>query len=332
MLRSQTHSVALPPVFSPSSSSPTANARFFCLSGKFPNSIPLFVLRFDRSRRRRSLLGPCKASLGNGDRGTAGDGGGGCGADEEDQFLRAFLLLSETVRHYNLWKQGFAIDEKWNLLGHRHSFSHQAKGENSSDSPFGHGFLRQFQSPTIFLKIACDGDLLLPIIVGEFPVRRLINDSTDDQHEECPDQFQLVKNIVGTFGYEVKMVRITERVVNTYYARIFLGKHTERANMSIDARPSDAIIVAKSFQAPIYVSKAIVLTDAVKIVHGTSRGRGAKTVYDVSMDSAADGPDPLVEELDLVRKMNIAVMEERYEDAAMLRDKLAKLRMPRQEP
>ena len=74
--------------------------------------------------------------------------------------------MTETVRHYNLWKQGFAIDEKWNLLGHRHSFSHQAKGDNSSDSPFGHGFLRRFQSPTIFLKIACDGDLLLPIIVG----------------------------------------------------------------------------------------------------------------------------------------------------------------------
>ncbi|XP_038971424.1 bifunctional nuclease 2 isoform X2 [Phoenix dactylifera] len=330
MLRIQTHSAAVPPGFAPSSSSPTADARFLSSSAKFSKSIPLFVLRFDRSRRRRSLLRPCKASLGNGDRGTAGDGGGGCGADDDDQFLQAFLLLSETVRHYNLWKQGFAVDEKRNLLGHRHSFSHRAKGENSSGSPFGQGFLRRFQSPTIFLKIACDGDLLLPIIV-EFAIRRLISDSTDDQHEEFPDQFQFVKNIVGTFGYEVKMVRITERVVNTYYARIFLGKHTERANMSIDARPSDAIIVAKRFQAPIYVSKAIVLTDAVKIVHGTSRGSGGKTVYDVSMDSAAEGPDPLVEELDLVRKMNTAVMEERYEDAAVLRDKLAKLRMPRQE-
>lgn len=33
--------------------------------------------------------------------------------------------------------------------------------------------------------------------------------------------------------------------------------------------------------------------------------------------SAAEGPDSLVEELDLVRKMNTAVMEERYEDAGM---------------
>lgn len=230
-----------------------------------------------------------------------------------------------------MWKQGFAVDAKWDLLGHRQSFSLQANGKNSNASPLGHGFLRRFQSPTIFLKIACDGDLLLPMIVGEFAVRRLIDDSTDDQQEEYPDWFQFAKNVVRMFGYEVKMVRITERVGNTYYARIFLGKYTERANVSIDARPSDAIIVAKCFQAPIYVSKAIVLTDATKIVHGTSRRNGAKIVYDVSMDSAAEGPDPLAEELDLLRKMSTAVIEERYEDAAMWKDKLAKLRMPRQE-
>ncbi|KAK8965680.1 hypothetical protein KSP40_PGU017797 [Platanthera guangdongensis] len=71
----------------------------------------------------------------------------------------------------------------------------------------GHGFLQRFQSPTVFLKIACAGDLLLPIIVGEFAIIRLIDAITGEETEECPDQFQFVNNIVRTFGYEVRTSR-----------------------------------------------------------------------------------------------------------------------------
>ncbi|CAL5441362.1 unnamed protein product [Camellia sinensis] len=49
------------------------------------------------------------------------------------------------------------------------------------------------------------------------------------------------------------------------------------------------------------------------------------------ISSAADGPDLLAEELDLVRNMNLAVKEERYNDAAMWRDKLMKLLESRHE-
>ncbi|KAK6924541.1 hypothetical protein RJ641_010741 [Dillenia turbinata] len=48
--------------------------------------------------------------------------------------------------------------------------------------------------------------------------------------------------------------------------------------------------------------------------------------YDVSLDSAADGPDTLAVELNLVRNMKLAVNEEQYNDAAMWRDKLTDLR------
>ena len=36
------------------------------------------------------------------------------------------------------------------------------------------------------------------------------------------------------------------------------------------------------------------------------------------VSSAADGPDSLAEELDLVRNMNLAIHEERYGDAGIL--------------
>ncbi|KAJ0040471.1 hypothetical protein Pint_28590 [Pistacia integerrima] len=125
------------------------------------------------------------------------------------------------------------------------------------------------------------------------------------------------------------MVRITERVVNTYFAKLYLSKPGKNDIISLDVRPSDAINVANRCKAPIYVSKEIVLADAIRIGYGTGRGRDAKPTYDVYLDSASEGPDSVAEELNLVRNMDIAVKEERYNDAAMLRDKLTELRKSR---
>jgi hypothetical protein len=39
-----------------------------------------------------------------------------------------------------------------------------------------------------------------------------------------------------------------------------------------------------SMQAPIYISKQIVLTDAIRIGYGVGRVRNSKPIYDVSLD------------------------------------------------
>ncbi|KAE8657807.1 hypothetical protein F3Y22_tig00116981pilonHSYRG00003 [Hibiscus syriacus] len=144
--------------------------------------------------------------------------------------------------------------------------------------------------------------------------------------QDCPDQFNLVKHVVERLEYKVKMVRITERVVNTYFAKLYFTKPGENDAISVDARPSDAINVANRCKAPIYVSKRILLEDAIRIGYGMGRVCDRKSTYDVLLDSAAGGPDLLTEELNLVRNIDLAVEEERYNDAALLRDKLMKLR------
>lgn len=63
-------------------------------------------------------------------------------------------------------KQGFLEGNKWQSWGQLHPFSAQTKDLRADVSSIGQGFLRRFQSPTIFLKVSCDGDFLLPIIVG----------------------------------------------------------------------------------------------------------------------------------------------------------------------
>ncbi|KAI4314701.1 hypothetical protein L6164_027584 [Bauhinia variegata] len=227
-----------------------------------------------------------------------------------------------------MWKHGFQ-EELWRKSSLPSlPLSPQAKSSRrvAINSIIRQGFLQRFQNPTIFLKISCDGDYILPIVVGKIAIEKLIDAEVEHENGDCPDQFQLVKNLVDRLDHEVIMVRITERVVNTYFARLYLRKPGKGDIISVDARPSDAINVANICKAPIYVSKQIVLTDAIRVGYGMGRVRDKKPTYDVLLDSPADGPDLLAQELSMLRNLHIAVKEERYTDAAIWRDKLADLR------
>ncbi|KAH9662515.1 BFN domain-containing protein [Citrus sinensis] len=268
------------------SASPFRLPMQLCFTSSFPKSVLLF----------------CKSS-----RGSFGRRFSKNADDHDHDFLQASLLVPETMWHHRMRKQGYRENMKWQSSGQLVPFSVRTKEPRGDVTSIGPEFLRRFQSPTIFLKISCDGDFLLPIIVGEFAVDKLLYALLEDGGDEvgdCPDQFQFVKNVVEKLGYEP-------------------GKNEI---ISVDVRPSDAINVANRCEAPIYVSKHIVLKDAIRIGYGMGRAHRAKATYDVSLDSAAEGPDSVTEEFDLVKNMDIAVREERYNDAAKFRDKLLKLR------
>ncbi|KAM3286513.1 bifunctional nuclease 2 isoform X1 [Capsicum chacoense] len=248
--------------------------------------------------------------------------------DDED-YVEAVVLLSETMRHYKMRMRGFQEETRWNSSAPLVPFSSHPKDRIADASSLGTGFLRRFKNPTIFLKISCDAEYVLPIIVGEYAVEKLIDSLHEEEPRDCPDQFLLARNLLLKCGYEhfqVKMVKITQRVTSTYFARIFFHKAGEKDIISVDARPSDAINVARRCKAPIFVNKQIVLTDATIIGYGMDRSSRIKCTYDVLLDSASDGPDLLSEELGVLRNMNLAVNEERYDDAAMWKDKLMRLR------
>ncbi|XP_030923914.1 uncharacterized protein LOC115950805 isoform X2 [Quercus lobata] len=288
-----------------SSWAPKPNA--LCLSSPF---------RFGNKRRRNNnsfqiqIQSKSQSMLivsRNSSQGRFGGRSGNAHDHNDHDFLEASLLLSETALHYRMRRLGYREERKWPSPGQSTPFSVQLKKPRVNFDLIGESFLRRFQNPTIFLKISCDGDFLLPIIVGEFAVEKLIDPQWEDKNGDSPDQFNFIRDLVEKLGYQVTMP----------------GKNDI---LSVDARPSDAINVANRCKAPIFVSRQIVLEDAIKIGYGMGRTRDTKSTYDVSLDSAADGPDILSEELYLVKNMNFAIREERYKDAAMWRDKLVKLR------
>ncbi|XP_024007623.1 bifunctional nuclease 1 isoform X2 [Eutrema salsugineum] len=235
--------------------------------------------------------------------------------DPDLEFLQASVLVAETSMHYKMRRHGFREDSMWRASWHLPPFAVRASESRVGVFPIGLGFLRQFKHPTIFLKISCDGDAA---------VEKLLDVPLQGHDEEFPDQFQFVSALVDKLGHEVKMVKLTSRVFSTYYASLYLGKPGDDAVICIDSRPSDAINVARACQAPIYVNKAIVLEDAIRIGYG-GRPQSTKPIFNVLLDSAPEGPDPVSEELTLIRNMDLASKEERYIDAAKWRDRLKKL-------
>ncbi|KAG5123665.1 hypothetical protein JHK82_030402 [Glycine max] len=164
------------------------------------------------------------------------------------------------------------------------------------------------------------------LLSGQIAIEKLMDAESEQESVECPDQYQFVENLVGRLDHEVIMVRITERVVSTYFARLYLSQPGKTDLISVDARPSDAINVANRCKAPIYVSKEIVFTDAIRIGYGMGGAHNKKAIYDVLLDSAIDGPDLVAQELSLMHNMHSAIKQERFKDAAIWRDKLANLR------
>lgn len=247
--------------------------------------------------------------------------------NNENDFLEASILLSETIAHYGMWRHRFQSE-----LQRKSPVSSFPENSSRRDSSlFRQGFLQRFQNPTIFLKISCDGDYVLPIVVGKIAIEKLIDAEVEQEIEDWPDQFQFVNNLVERLDHEVIMVRITERVVSTYFARLYLSQPGKSDIISVDLRPSDAINVANKCKAPIYVSKEIVFTDAIRLGYGMGRVHNKKAIYDVLLDSAIDGPDSVAQELSMMHNMHLAIKQERFNDAATWRDKLENLRKSSQE-
>lgn len=194
--------------------------------------------------------------------------------------------------------------------------------------------------PAIVLKMEDGSDLLLPIIVLELPAAMLM-ETVRKVHLARPTIYQVLKDLIDLMGFKVKLVRVTKRVQEAYYAQLILYKQVgdEVQEVSLDLRPSDAINLAARCQVPIQVNRQLAYGDGVRIVKDPPRmhahastARLQRSSLGVPVMTELDRPqaDQIssleAEEFVLVRSLIMAAAEERYIDAARLRDELKKLR------
>ncbi|HEX9973595.1 MAG TPA: bifunctional nuclease family protein [bacterium] len=150
----------------------------------------------------------------------------------------------------------------------------------------------------------------LPIVVGA-PEAQAIALQLEKISPPRPLTHDLIKNLLDSVKVLVTRIVVNDLRENTYYAAISLK--TNGSSKEIDARPSDAIALALRVQAPIYVEENVMKRAAV-VEHAVDED------YEAEYD---DRPFSAIDQLeDLNIKLQKAVREERFEDAAKIRDEI----------
>lgn len=148
----------------------------------------------------------------------------------------------------------------------------------------------------------------LPIVVGSTEAQAIAL-QLENINPPRPLTHDLIKNLLDSIKVGVSRVVVNDLRDNTYYALIGIERNGK--SRDIDARPSDAIALALRMSAPIFVAEEVMKKAAV-------------------MEKRSERPTeemPLTDQLEgLTIELERAVHDERYEDAARLRDKIQKIK------
>ncbi|MDH4128192.1 MAG: DUF151 domain-containing protein [Spirochaetota bacterium] len=157
----------------------------------------------------------------------------------------------------------------------------------------------------VFLKNTED-ERTLPIFIG-VPEAQAIAVQFNKLKTPRPLTHDLLKNILTLLDCKISKVVVNDLIDNTFYAKIFLENKSER--FQVDSRPSDAIALALRFEIPIYVEEKVMDVGAVKVKNeGDIENEPPRSQLEILQD-----------------KLKAAVDEEKYEEAAKIRDEIKKL-------
>jgi len=109
------------------------------------------------------------------------------------------------------------------------------------------------QSPVVIL-VDKEGAKALPIWIGLLEANA-IDKELKNITSTRPMTHDLLQSILTQAQVNVKEVKIVDLKNNTYYATLFLK--LKKGVIEVDARPSDAIVLALKSKTPIYVSTKI---------------------------------------------------------------------------
>jgi bifunctional DNase/RNase len=166
-----------------------------------------------------------------------------------------------------------------------------------------------YQLNFIVLLKADHTDLVLPICIGPAEAHSIAA-SLHKKPFRRPLSHDLMKSALEKLECEVYRVMIVDLDDGTFYARV-LARCADGKEIELDSRPSDALAVGIRFNAEIYVRRDIFDENAVDLNEE---------------DEDAHHTEHEHEEIDPVSRLQMqldeAVREERYEEAATIRDKI----------
>lgn len=109
-------------------------------------------------------------------------------------------------------------------------------------------------SPIVILK-EIDGEETLPIWIGLLEATAIASELEGIKFSR-PMTHDLFRNLLEMVGVKIQKVEVCDLKDNTYFAMIHFSY--EGKEMTIDARPSDALAVSLRAKAPIFVSDEVI--------------------------------------------------------------------------
>ena len=109
-------------------------------------------------------------------------------------------------------------------------------------------------SPIVILK-ETDGERTLPIWIGLLEATAIASEMEGIKFSR-PMTHDLLKSIMDMIDVEVNKVEVCDLKNNTYYALIHMTHGGK--DISIDARPSDALALSLRMDAPIFVAEEVI--------------------------------------------------------------------------
>lgn len=161
----------------------------------------------------------------------------------------------------------------------------------------------------------------LPIFIGA-PEAQAIAIQVNNVTMPRPLTHDLLKNLLDFLECRVMRIEVCELREGTFFARLVIEKDSRTWHM--DSRPSDAIALALRCQAPIFVADAV-MDEAGRVIELSEEEKKKGELK----GGAAEHPaaQQKISPLDaLNQELERAVQEERYEDAARLRDEIKRLK------
>lgn len=170
-------------------------------------------------------------------------------------------------------------------------------------------------------------DQVVPIFIGQLEAQSILI-GLGNVPMPRPLTHDLFGNLLRDMSSSLLRVEIVDLREGTFYANLIIqhGKH----HITIDARPSDAISLAVRAGCPVFIDEQIVLEAGVStalIVEENPHMQDVVEGVDPLEESDAVGDSPLHEdeptELEILQhRLELAVEEENYEEAARLRDRI----------
>lgn len=107
----------------------------------------------------------------------------------------------------------------------------------------------------IYLK-EVGGERSFPIVIGIFEAAA-IDRIIKQRHAGRPLTHDLIANVIVALGGQLVRSVVDDLRDGTYFAKLVIKRESDGEEIVVDARPSDAVTLAKHCDVPIYVAEKV---------------------------------------------------------------------------